>query len=66
VALTEAQADHLRHGRTVRLPETAPIRECEIAAATRGGLCYAMTEGRPVALARITGDEIRPVRVLNI
>jgi tRNA pseudouridine55 synthase len=66
VALTEAQADHLRHGRTVRLLETASIRECEIAAATKGGLCCAMTEGRLVALARIAGDEIRPVRVLNI
>jgi tRNA pseudouridine55 synthase len=66
LALTEAQADHLRHGRPVRLLEAASLRLCAVAAAPKGGLCCAMAEGRPVALARIAGDELRPVRVLNL
>jgi tRNA pseudouridine55 synthase len=67
LALTEAQADYLRHGRAVRLMDAVPTPANEgTAAAGRGGLYCAMAKGRPVALARVTGNELRPVRVLNL
>jgi tRNA pseudouridine55 synthase len=67
LALTEAQADYLRHGRSVRLLDAVSGRTNDAAAMARtGGLFCAMADGRPVALARVTGDELRPVRVLNM
>jgi hypothetical protein len=33
---------------------------------TQGAIVCAKAEGKPVALVRITGAEIRPVRVLNL
>ena len=66
LALTESQAEHLRHGRPVRV--RGP-----------GGLCFvdtdnleqdltvcAMAGDQLVALVRLDGDEIFPVRVLNL
>jgi len=66
LALTEAQAEHLRFGRPVRV--RGP-----------GGLCFvdtdnleqdltvcAMAGDQLVALVRLDGDELRPVRVLNL
>jgi tRNA pseudouridine55 synthase len=65
LAVTEIQAGYLRQGRPVRLPGAAghgayagPPAEPEAVLATLGG--------KPVALARRTGGEIRPVRVLNL
>jgi tRNA pseudouridine55 synthase len=67
LALTEAQADYLRHGRSVRLIEAVSSHARGVAATTtRGGLLCAMADGRPVALARLAGSELRPVRVLNL
>ena len=64
LALTEAQADYLRHGRCVRLVDAVSDR-ADNGRAT-GGLFCAMADGRPVALARVIGNEVRPVRVLNM
>jgi tRNA pseudouridine55 synthase len=65
LAVTEIQAGYLRQGRPVRLPGAAghgayagPPAEPEAVLATFAG--------KPVALARRTGGEIRPVRVLNL
>ena len=33
---------------------------------TQGAIICAKAEGKPVALARLMGAEIRPVRVLNL
>ena len=64
LALTEAEARHLRHGRAVPvLPVASRSPLTEI---SQGAVVCAMTEGKPVALARISGGEIRPVRVLNL
>ena len=68
LAMTETQAGYLRHGRPVRVRSGSMIfvdanqldalRDCEV-------LC-AMLGETPVALACLDGDEIRPLRVLNI
>ncbi len=64
LALTAAEACCLRQGQPVSVLAAAtrsPLQEI-----SRGAVVCAMSEGRPVALARITGGEIRPVRVLNL
>jgi tRNA pseudouridine55 synthase len=66
LALTVTQADYLRHGRSVRLIEAVSSRLKGVAETARGGLFCAVAEGRLVALARVAGDELRPVRVLNL
>jgi hypothetical protein len=33
---------------------------------TQGDVVCAMAAGKPVALARISGGEIRPLRILNV
>ena len=64
--LNPLQADHLRHGRPVRVsgPEGRPF--VDVSCFDEGGVVCAMAEGRPVALARLVQGEIRPVRVLNV
>ena len=64
--LNASQADHLRHGRPVRVkgPEGRPF--VDISCLDEGGVLCAMADGRPVALARLVEGEIRPVRVLNV
>ena len=64
--LNASQADHLRHGRPVRVkgPEGRPF--VDISCLNEGGVLCAMADGRPVALARLVQGEIRPVRVLNV
>ena len=64
--LNASQADHLRHGRPVRVsgPEGRPF--VDISRLDEGGVLCAMADGRPVALARLVQGEIRPVRVLNV
>jgi tRNA pseudouridine55 synthase len=66
LALNAAQADHLRHGRPVRLqvPGRGPL--AAIDKLVDGDMLCAMADGRPVALARFEDGEIRPVRVLNV
>jgi tRNA pseudouridine55 synthase len=54
LAITGSEADRLRCGQTIRVPN-----EVE-------GTVYAMSEGRPVALASASGGEVRPVRVFNL
>ncbi len=80
LALTETQAGYLRQGRPVRL--LTGSRAVMAGAVVAGGLAdgepeatggledgavlCAMAGGRPVALARLRGGEIHPLRVLNL
>jgi tRNA pseudouridine55 synthase len=58
LALAGAEADRLRHGQAIDLASSGrALREGEI-------VC-AMSDGRPVALAEVQGERLRPVRVLN-
>ncbi len=64
LALTALQADYLRHGRPVRV-----VNDRSFALngdPNEGRVVCAMTDGRPVALARVVAGEIRPLRVLNL
>ena len=54
LAVTGPEADRLKCGQAVRVPSTME------------GAVYATSAGRPVALARIEGGELRPVRVFNL
>jgi tRNA pseudouridine55 synthase len=68
LALTEDEAHRLRHGQTVAL-FTRQDRERLDALrgqAGEGGAVFAHLGGTPVALARVEGAEVRPVRVLNV
>jgi tRNA pseudouridine55 synthase len=66
LALNAAQADHLRHGRPVRVQGPEGHRFVEVGDLADGDMVCAMAEGRPVALARLEQGEIRPMRVLNV
>jgi len=57
LALTEAQADQLRHGQPVLLTRDAP---------SSGALLRAELDERLVALVRSDGTSIQPVRVFNL
>jgi len=64
LALTEAEARRLQHGQPIPvLPVAArsPFKDVG-----QGDTVCAMSEGKLVALARISGGEIRPLRVLNM
>lgn len=64
LALTEAEAQRLRHGQPIAVLPVAsrsPFRNV-----SQGAVVCAMAGGRPVALAKISGGEIRPLRVLNL
>ena len=64
LALTEAEARRLRHGQPVAvLPVATRSPHSNVA---QGAVVCAMSGDKPVALARITGGEIRPLRVLNL
>jgi len=54
LAITGSEADRLRCGQTIRVPVKVE------------GTVYAMSEGRPVALASACDGEVRPVRVFNL
>ena len=54
LALTDTQAEHLRHGRAICVEHVGD-----------GPVC-AMASGRPVALAEVVDGEARPVRVFNL
>jgi len=64
LALTEQEARRLRQGQGVPvLPvaQRSPLRDI-----SQGDLVQAKADGTLVALARIMGGEIRPVRVMNL
>ena len=60
LALTQPQVDRLRAGQTIRVAPGLLIGEPETDATVR-----AMAAGRIVALARLHGSELSPVRVFN-
>jgi len=66
LAMNPAQAEHLRHGRPVRVRGPEGNAFVDIGDADEGEVVCAMADGRPVALARYEDGEIRPMRVLNI
>lgn len=68
LALTEAEAHRLRHGQTVGLLSRQDLDRLTAIRETAGedGIVMAHFSGKPVALARIEGAEIRPVRGLNL
>ncbi|HIJ37891.1 MAG TPA: tRNA pseudouridine(55) synthase TruB [Rhodospirillaceae bacterium] len=64
LALTEDEARRLQSGQSLSISRLALFRDLPTHAA--GLTLRAMAGGRLVALARIDGDEIRSVRVLNL
>lgn len=65
LALTDQEARKLRHGQGIPvLPvaQRSPLRDGKI---SQGDVVQVMANGSLVALARIAGGEIRPVRVMN-
>ncbi len=66
LALTEAQAEHLRHGRPVRVRGPGGLRFVDTGDLEQDLTVCAMAGDRLVALVRLDGDELRPVRVLNL
>ena len=64
LALTEAEACSLRYGQPVPVLPVAsrvPLENVD-----QGDIVCAMAGGKPVAMARIMGGEIRPLRVFNL
>lgn len=59
LALSEAEAARLRHGQAIDLERSGER------ALTQGEMVCATSGGRPVALAEVQGERLRPVRVLN-
>jgi tRNA pseudouridine55 synthase len=59
--LTQPQVDRLRAGQTIRVAPGLLIGEAEADATVR-----AMAAGRMIALARLHGSELSPVRVFNV
>jgi tRNA pseudouridine55 synthase len=66
LAMTTTQADHLKHGRSVRVRGAGGHPAVEIGDLDDGTTACAKLDGKPLALVRLSGDEIRPVRVLNL
>ena len=68
LALTETQADYLRHGRAVRARSGGMffVDAQQYDAISDGSVLCAKLGETPIALARLDGEEIRPVRVLNL
>ena len=64
LALTEAEARRMGHGQAIPVLPVA-IRSPR-QAVTQGAVVCVMSAGKPVALARISGGEIRPLRILNV
>jgi tRNA pseudouridine55 synthase len=64
LALTEAEARRLGRGQAV--PVLAVALRSSPTTLSQGMVVCAKTEGKPIALARISGGEIRPLRVLNL
>jgi len=64
LALTEIEAERLRCGRAVQVLRTAD--RTRIGELGDGAIVCAMTGDKPIALTRVDGWEIRPVRVLHL
>lgn len=64
LTLTEAEAMRMRNGQPVSLLRKADIQR--IAAFGDGETVLARERDRPVALARYSAGEVRPIRVLNL
>ena len=54
LAITGSEADRLKCGQAIRVPQKLE------------GTVYATTDGRPVALVTVQNGEVRPVRVFNL
>jgi tRNA pseudouridine55 synthase len=68
LALTEAEAHRLRHGQAVTLLTRQDLERLRAIQGSVGGdgTAVALFAGKPVALVRVEGAEVRPVRVLNL
>ena len=68
LAVTETQTGYLRHGRAVQVRSGGAIfvDANQLGAIQEGDVLFAMSGENPVALARLEGEEIRPMRVLNL
>jgi tRNA pseudouridine55 synthase len=68
LALTEPEAHRLRLGQTVALLRRQDRERLEGLSGRSGddAVVLAVSGGKPVALARVEGAEVRPVRVLNL
>lgn len=68
LALTDAEAHRLRHGQTVTLLTRMDRERLKGVRDHAGGDGTVLTlfAGKPVALARVEGAEVRPVRLFNI
>lgn len=64
LALTEAEARRMRHGQAV--PVLPVANRSPFEHVTQGDVVLAVAEGKAVALAKIAGGEVRPLRVLNL
>lgn len=64
LALSDREAERLRHGQAV--PILRPQDKERIATAGDDGIVLALEATTPVALVRVDGIQIRPVRVLNL
>jgi tRNA pseudouridine55 synthase len=64
LALTEDEARRLQSGQSLSILRLTDQKS--ILTISTGDTVRAMAEGRLVALARIDGEELRPVRVLNL
>jgi len=64
LALSDREAEKLRHGQAV--PILRPQDKERIASAGDDGIVLALEATTPVALVRVDGIQIRPVRVLNL
>ena len=68
LAMTETQTGYLRHGRAVRVRSgsTLFVDANQLDTICEGDVLCAVSGDDPVALARLEGEEIRPMRVLNL
>ncbi|MSO54007.1 MAG: tRNA pseudouridine(55) synthase TruB [Rhodospirillales bacterium] len=64
LALTEVEARHLKRGQPV--PVLPVVSRSPSKDLRQGAVVCVMSDGKPVALARINGGEIRPLRVLYV
>ena len=64
LALSDREAERLRNGQAV--PVLRPQARERIATVGDDSIVLALDAAKPVALARVDGIQIRPVRVLNL
>jgi tRNA pseudouridine55 synthase len=64
LALSDTEAERLRSGQAV--PVLRPQDRERLAAVGNDGIVLAVEAATPVALARVDGIQIRPIRVLNL